>query len=341
MNNIPKVSTSNTKAEIISVYNQLVDALKKKENKDPKFEKENQVKEQQVKEVSDWNPESIVKNLTEIKLGITGSLEKVEESLLAEYKKLEKLQQVVAIEHNYLEDVYQIKVNADSLAALIMANQKKEEEFEKKMEETELTFERNMIAKKQIWEKEQRERQFTWKEEEENWKKSKKREEEEYNYNLKISRKKEQDEYIINKEKMESELRRKKEQLEKEWEERTQRIEEKEKGLEEMKQKIDAFPGVLENAVHEAKKATEEQLTLKYRFETELASKEALSELKILKHTILSLENKVKEQEALINLLNEKSTLAGQQVQSIALKALESSTSRYSNGEKSLISEKN
>jgi len=54
-------------------------------------------------------------------------------------------------------------------------------------------------------------------------------------------------------------------------------------------------------------------------------------EIKLLQQTISSLQSKIKEQDTLIASLNEKANTAGSQVQTIALKALDSATSlRYS-----------
>lgn len=74
----------------------------------------------------------------------------------------------------------------------------------------------------------------------------------------------------------------------------------------------------------------EEQLTTKFRFEKDLAAKEMQGEIKLLQQTISSLQSKIKEQDSLIASLNEKANTAGSQVQTIALKALDSAASlRY------------
>ncbi|HYW93968.1 MAG TPA: hypothetical protein VE870_00100, partial [Bacteroidales bacterium] len=78
------------------------------------------------------------------------------------------------------------------------------------------------------------------------------------------------------------------------------------------------------------RKETEKELNTQYEYEKNLAEKEKQSEVQLLKQTISSLENKIKEEETLIKQLNEKTNVAGEQVQTIALKALEgAANSRY------------
>ncbi|MEP6512959.1 MAG: hypothetical protein ABJA79_03780 [Parafilimonas sp.] len=118
---------------------------------------------------------------------------------------------------SFLEDLYGIKANADSLAVLLMANKEKKMAFEKEMEDKKSVFDDVMLEKRQAWDKEQKDRLQLWKEEEEAQNKSRKREEEEYRYNLAITRKKEEDEYNARKNAMEKELSDKNSRLRKIW----------------------------------------------------------------------------------------------------------------------------
>ena len=75
----------------------------------------------------------------------------------------------------------------------------------------------------------------------------------------------------------------------------------------------------------------EERLTTKHQYERDMFTKEMQGETKLLQQTISSLQAKIKEQDSLVASLNEKANTAGSQVQTIALKALDSASSlRYS-----------
>lgn len=74
---------------------------------------------------------------------------------MAEFKKLTQLQEAIKIESKSIEDIYQIKVNADSLSALLLAQKEKKQEFEGEMAKSRNEFEEQMQEKKLNWEKEQ------------------------------------------------------------------------------------------------------------------------------------------------------------------------------------------
>ena len=212
-----KPALTNTKAEILDAYNDLLKKKESESSKNPKEEKAQEQKTETVKAAAALSSEGIVKGLTDIKLHISASLDKVENSLLQEFNKLEKLQEAIRYESSYLEDLYGIKANADSLAVLIAANKEKKQFFEKEMEDRKTIFNELMQEKKLAWEKEQKERTQQWKEEEDSRKKLIKREEDEYKYLQTTNRKREEDEYVSKKSSREKELAENKFIIEKNW----------------------------------------------------------------------------------------------------------------------------
>src|SRR3954470_20525525 len=117
-----KPSTTNTKAEILDAYNELLQKMQSESRKNPKEEKVQQQQVETVKTAAGLSTEGIVKGIANIKIEIAASLDKVEETLMQEFHRLEKLQQAIQYESAYLEDLYGIKASADSLAVLLMAN---------------------------------------------------------------------------------------------------------------------------------------------------------------------------------------------------------------------------
>ena len=321
---------TNTKKEILAAYS---DLLKKKEaenSKHPKEEKAEKQKEETVRVAKSLSAEGIVKGLADMKLNISVSIDKIEDTLLLEFQKLEKLQEAISYESAYLEELYGIKSNADSLAVLLTANKEKRQAFETDMEQRKTIFDEIMQEKKQSWDKEQKEREQKWKEEDADRKKAISREEEEYKYAKTLGRKKEEDEYQAKKAVQEKDLVEKKQAVEKALEERENNVSTKEQEMESLGNQVAAFPATLEKEISAARKQLEEQLTTRYQFEKDLFAKEMQGENKLLQQTISSLQSKIKEQDSLIASLNEKSNIAGAQVQTIALKALDSAASlRY------------
>lgn len=325
-----KPSMTNTKKDILAAYNELLKKKETEDSKHPKEEKAEKQKQETVKAATSLSAEGIVNGLANMKLNIAVSLDKIEDSLLQEFQKLEKLQQAIKYESDYLEELYGIKANADSLAVLLTANKETKQIFETNMEQQKSIFEEIMQEKKEAWNKEQKEREQRWKEEEADRKKAIGREEEEYKYTKNLSRKKEQDEYQANKAAQEKELAEKKQSVERELQEREKAVADREQELEALRSQVAALPDTLEKGNTAARKQTEEQLNTRYKFEKDLFTKEMQGENKLLQQAITSLQTKIKEQDSLIVSLNEKANTAGTQVQTIALKALDSASSlRY------------
>ncbi|MGA1825855.1 MAG: hypothetical protein ACMUIP_14465, partial [bacterium] len=244
-----------------------------------------------------------------------------------------------------LEELYEIKVNTDSLAALLLAQKEKKMAFENEMEQKKITFDTEMEKKTRDFETEMNDKKAQWKKEQEAFelarkereiqiKKERQREEEEYIYNLNLTRKKDTDVYEAKKASLEKELKDKKESVEKELNEkrsladkdlsdREAAILSKEKEFEELHSRVEGFPKQLEKGIKDAEKAIMEKLELKYSHESALMKKEIEGERKLFQQTIEALEAKIKTQNALIEQLTQKTNLAGQQVQDIAIKAIE------------------
>ncbi len=116
------------------------------------------------------------------------------------------LLQAIEIKKKELEELHEIKINTDTLTALLQAQKQKKESFEKEMNEQRHTFEQEMSQKRFSWKKEQEEAESLRKDQDLLQKKLKQREEEEYIYKRDLERKKEQDQYKTQKQLLEKEL---------------------------------------------------------------------------------------------------------------------------------------
>jgi hypothetical protein len=196
------------------------------------------------------------------------------------------------------------------------------------MEQSSKEFEREMSFKKEQWQGEQQHYEQEKKERELRIKKERAREEEEYRYMVLTERKKEQDAYEEHRNRVERELQEKKSVFEKECFKREAAIKEKEEEFALFKTRVSQFPQELESAVKNVEKATKEAIDRDYNHKMQLIAKDTESEKKLTQQIIASLQDKIKEQETLMRQLSQRVDTAGQQVQSIALKALESAGAR-------------
>jgi hypothetical protein len=334
-----EVSTKNTKNQILDAYNQLLKKMQAQKADEPKKAQAEKQKQEVVAQAKSTSNEDIVTSITNLKVSVAAQLDSLAGKFVAEQQKFEELQKAIEIEKKNLEDLYQLSANTDSLAAMLLAQSEQREKFEQEMAQRkqELSdkinsekeqFETEMAQRRAQWKKEQAEQQLAAKEEAAKTKKDREREEEEYLYNLKLTRKKENDLYEEKKQKLEKELSEKKAAFEKEFAERKAAIEEAEAELHELRKKAQAFPAELEKAVADAVAATTEKLETTHQFDMKLREKEVEGELKLKDQIIAALNSKIKEMENSFKEMSEKTRRAESSVNDIALKAIESSSSK-------------
>ena len=336
----PQVNPKSTKNEILAAYDELLKKVQEKKTEEPKKVQERQKQETIVKNAADLSYEGIVKEVADLKVNLSSTLDKLGGSFVSEFGKFEELQQAISLEQKNLEDLYQLSANADSLSVMLLAQKEKKEQFEQEMAARKSELEEKMRVEKERFETEMAEKRSSWKKEQEAGmlkakeeadllKKNRQREEEDFQYNLKITRKKEADLYEEKKQKLEKELIEKKSAFEKEFTEREARVKEAETELNELRAKAAAFPAELEKAIGSAIKTTTEKLETTFRFEKELKEKETMGELKLKDQTIETLKNRIKELEVTIKEMSQKTITAEANVKDIAIKAIESSSKPY------------
>jgi hypothetical protein len=323
-----QVTEKNTKSQILQAYNEALAKIKEMRQEDRKAEKRKEEEIKIVKQASENTIEKIVKSIGNSKIEIINELDIVGDKLTSEFKKLEEIKKAIEIESKYLDDIYEIKVNADTLSALLLSQKEKRAGFEAEMENKKAAFEEEVNQKKMVWKQEQEVYENQKKERDAQIKKERQREEEEYNYSLQLKRKKEADAYEERKTQLEKELQDKRAALEKELSERESLIAAKEKEFVELRAKVEQFPKTLENTIKETEKSVIEKLEFKYKHQAELSHKEIDGERNLNKQVVQSLENKIKEQSEQIKQLTQKANESGQQVQTIALKAIEGASSQ-------------
>ncbi len=320
-----ELSTKNTKNEILAAYDELLQKVQESKTEEPKKLQEKQKQETIVKHAEGLTYENIVKNLSNLKIELSASLDKLGEQLVTEFKKFEELQQAIQLEKQSLDELYQLSANADSLSVMLLAQKEKKAQFEEEIAAKRAKFEEEMMQTQLQWKKLQEETLTKQKEEAETIKKNKQREEEDYQYTLKLTRKKEADLYEEKKSKLEKELTEKKSFFEKEFADREAKINNAETELAELKAKSQTFPAEMEKAVAAAVKSITDKLQAEFRFEKELNAKQVEGEMKLREQTIQTLQAKIGDMEASMKELSQKTVTAEASVKDIAIKAIESS----------------
>jgi hypothetical protein len=225
-----------------------------------------------------------------------------------------------------LQELYEIEKSAVALAALIESQNQKRQQFESEMAEKKEALSQEIEALRAQREDEKKEYEEEIKERDTAEKKKRDRDKEEYDYSFKREQKLTKDKFEDEKAKLEKEVQIKKEQMENELKAREKVIAEREEELNELKRKVAAFPKEMETAISRAVKETIDRLNLEAKNREELQKREFIGERNVLTTRIESLEKIVKEQSEQIAKFSQQLEKAYQQVQDIAVKTIEGSS---------------
>lgn len=325
----PRVmSMSNTKKEMIDTYNALLKQLQEKSEAELKPEKKiEEKKKREVVEVAETlSSEVVIKEIGNLKLEIGKRLTSISDGLEEEVSKFNQIQKAIEIKDEELKELYEIERSAETLAALIEAQNKKRQEFELEMTARKEEFDREIITTREEWVKEKKGYEADIKERDAAEAKRREREKEEYGYAFKREQWLAKDKFEDEKAKTEKEIQLKKEYMEKELTGREKAVAEREEELAELQKKVTAFPDEIKEAVSKAVKETTERITLEAKNKEELIRKEFDGERNVLKTRIESLEKTVKEQSGHIANLSGQLEKSYQKVQDIAIKSVEGSS---------------
>jgi hypothetical protein len=144
-----EVSEKNTKAEILKAYETLLKGVQTAKAEVPKQVQEEKQRKETLDKVAKITGEGIVKSITILKQDMSNSLDEILRSLSDEFKKLEEIRAAITLEKKSLEDLYSLSANTDSLAAMLLAQKEKKENFEKEMKQKEEAFTVEMTSKKE------------------------------------------------------------------------------------------------------------------------------------------------------------------------------------------------
>ena len=323
-----KLSLSNTKQEMLEAYQTVLKQLEAQ--KEAELKPEKKIEEKKAKEViqvaESLSSEGVAKEISNLKIETSKTLAQISDRLEEEVNKFRAIQNAIALKEKELQELYEIERSAVTLAALIESQNLKRQQFESEMAEKKEALSQEIEALRAQREQEKNDYEAETKERDMAEKKRRDREKEEYDYSFKREQKLTKDKFEDEKSKLEKEIQVKKVQMESELKEREKIIAEKEEELNELKKKVSAFPKELETAVSKAIKETTDRLNLEAKNREELVKKEFIGERNVLTTRIESLEKTVKEQSEQVAKLAQQLEKAYQQVQEIAVKTIEGSS---------------
>ena len=323
-----KLTLSNTKQEMLEAYNTVLKQLEAQ--REAELKPERKLEEKKAKEVvqvaESLSSEGVAKEISNLKIETSKTLAQISDRLEAEVNKFRAIQSAIALKEKELQELYEIEKSAVALAALIESQNQKRQAFELEMAEKKEALSQEIETLRAQREEEKKEYEEEIKERDMTEKKRREREKDDYEYSFKREQKLTKDKFEDEKAKLEKEIQIKKEQMQSELKERERVVAEKEEELNELRKKAIAFPKELEAAVAKAIKETTDRLNLEAKNREELVKKEFVGERNVLTTRIESLEKTVKEQSEQIAKLSQQLEKAYQQVQDIAVKTIEGSS---------------
>lgn len=278
---------TDSKNKVFEAYDELLQKLKATTKTPTAIKQEEQVvaeKKVVVETAAKETADELAKHLTNLKNSLNHALDDIEVKLNTEKKKFETLQQAIAIQSKELNDLYEIKPQADTLAALVMAYNEKS-----------ITLEQEITQRKQQWQKEQVIRD-----------EGRIREEDSFNYNRELFRRKEQEEYDAQKRRLEQELNDRQvkqdefhKAREAELAVRVAKVAARELEFQQLQEEVRTFPDRIQQAIDEAERVQAEKLAIKFEYEAKLLHKDFDVERQVHAQTVSTLEARIEHLESL------------------------------------------
>ena len=332
-----KLSTNNTKQEMLDTYNELLSQLEEKREAvaTPEQKLVEKATKQVVAVADALTSDAIISEISNLKAEVGKVLSTLSDKLEQEAGRYDAVKKAIVEKEKELAEIYEIQKAASSLSALIDAQNLKKEEFDADMTERKESLTREIEETRHEWQKERAQRTADAKEQDAAEEKKRAREKEEYDYALQRERQtvkdvfeKEKAGLKEEKERLEREIDLRREQSEREFTEREQSIARQEQELAELRAQVAAYPKELETTVNREVKQAVDKIQTDAKFRLELLQKEFEGEKNVLTGRVASLEAVVKEQSARIANLTEQVEKSYVQVQAIAVKAVEGSAAK-------------
>ena len=308
------IRAKRTKAEIQREFDEIQEqSAAARESADPKIEEASRRHETEVREtVEGVTVESAVQRISSLGIEISKALSSLSGQLTEEVQLLASVREAVALERQELERLHKIDVAATALDQLVQDYGRQK-----------LELENEIAAQRTAWEEESSRAERERKEQEEALKKQRQREAEDFEYKKTQERKKAQDKYDEEIRVQEKKNQEKQETLEKGWHLREAVLKEREEELARLRKESEAFPKRLEAEANAAADRARRDAETRLQQETILMKKDAEAEKRFGELRVKTLEETVAHQQAQIAALEKQLADAKQQVQDIAVKAIE------------------
>jgi hypothetical protein len=308
------VRAKRTNTEIQREFEEIQEqSVAARESADPKIDEALRRRETEVREaVEGVTVESAVQRISGLGVEITRALAGLSGKLTEEIQLLASVREAVELERKDLDRLHKIDVASTAIDQLVQDYGRQKQELE-----TEIA------ARRAEWQEEAARTDRERKEQEEALRKQRQREGEDFEYRKAQERRKAQDKYDEEIRLQEKKNQEKQETLEKTWQLREAALKEREEELARLRKESEGFPNRLEAEASAAADRARREAEARLQQEILVMKKDAEAEKRFGELRVKTLEDSVAHQQSQIAALEKQLADAKQQVQDIAVKAIE------------------
>jgi chromosome segregation ATPase len=256
--------------------------------------------------------DQVVGEISSLGLHVSKALGELSSRLVGEVERLATLREAVALEQRELQRLHKVDIAATAVDHLV-------QDYEAQKQ----ALQAEIAATRAEWDAETDQHERSDREYEETLKTKRQRENDEFEYKKTLERKKAQDKYEEEQRLRDRQNREKQEALEKSWQARETALKAAEEELAQLRKDSDLFPKRLaeevDRAVAEARRQADQQLEQRLL----VLSKDAEADRRVAELRIKTLEEILARQTEQVAALHKQLDEATQQVQEIAVKAIE------------------
>lgn len=256
--------------------------------------------------------ESVVRGLASLGLDVSRSLGDISEKLVAEVERLADLREAVALERDELDRLHKIDIAATTLDQLLEDHARNKQAFEAEMAET-----------RAAWKQEAAQAERERREQDDTLKKQRQREAEDYEYKKTLERKKAQDKYDEEQRQTARQNAERQEALAREWQQREAVLKAQEEDVARLRTEVGDFPARLAREVATAVEDERRRVAADFERQLLILKKDAEAEARLSDLRVKALEASVATGAAQIAALEKQLAEAKQQVQDIAVRAID------------------
>jgi chromosome segregation ATPase len=310
----PPVRARRTKTEVQQEFTEIQEQVESaRDAADAKTAESARLREEEVRQAVDGvTVEGVVQRMSGLGLEVSKALSDLAGKLTEEVQLLASLREGVALERKELERLHKIDVAASALDQMVQDYAREKE-----------SLEREIAAQRAAWEEESARVERERKEQDESLKKQRQREIDDYEYKKALERKKAQDKYDEEVRLTEKKNQEKQEALEKGWQQREAELKAREEELANLRKEVQEFPARLQKESQAAAGQARKETEARFEQQTMVIKKDAETERRLAELQVKTLEDAVARQTAQIAAIEKQLADAKQQVQDIAVKAIE------------------